>query len=89
MAVIHSLKNTASILMGDFAVIHPLSNYSSSGMFISKTKLALVTGSFRGTTIISIEDLQPSILSMVLYIFFKFEAIRFRQRAFFQLISEH
>ena len=47
--------------------------------------------SFKGTIIIYVEYLGPSILSTVLYIFqtLKFAAIQFYQNTFFQSISEH
>ena len=47
--------------------------------------------SLRGTIITILEVLQPSILSMVFYVFLtlKFEAMHSYQRTFFQHISEH
>ena len=47
--------------------------------------------SFKGTLIISIEYLQPSIISTVLYIILtlNFASIQFCQQTFFQRISEH
>ena len=47
--------------------------------------------SFKGTIIISIEYSQPSIYSMVLYIFLtlKFAYTQFRQHISFQCIPEH
>ena len=91
MAVIHCLKVTVFILTGELAVNHCLSNSFSRSIFISRKKFLPAMCSFKGTVIISIKYLQPSIPSRVLYIFLtlKFAAIKFCQRTFFQRISEH
>ena len=61
----------------------------SNSMFSSK--IAWFMRSFRGTIIISIGYLDPSVLSKALYIFLtlKFAAIQFCQHTFFHRISGH
>ena len=68
MVVIHSVKDSVFILIGDLligdlAVSHCLSIYSNSTKFISKKKLVPALRSFKGTIIIYIEYSQPSIIS--------------------------
>ena len=70
------------ILTGYLGVIH-----FGNGMLISK-KFVLVMCSFKGIMIVSKDDLQPSILSTVPYIFSDVK-ICFCQRTFFQRISEY
>ena len=63
MVVIHSVKDSVFILIGDLAVSHCLGISSSSTKFISKKKLVPALRSFKGTIIIYIEYSQPSIIS--------------------------
>ena len=85
------MKNIVFILTGDLAVIHWLSNVSSSSIFFFQKMLVSVMLSFRVIIIISIELLQPSIHAVVMYIFLmlKLAIILFCQHTFFQCVSEY
>ena len=71
------------------SIVRVILSAVSNSMFSSK--IAWFMHSFRGTIIISIGYLDPSVLSKTLYIFLtlKFAAIQFCQHAFFHRISGH
>ena len=72
VGVIHSLKeDTVFVLTEDLAVTNCLKNYFSSDMYFQKSCF------FKSAIIISIEVLQPTILSLVLKFFLTLNFQRF------------